>query len=93
MIVGVVMANGFPIAHHVLAGNQSQKTTFQDVLTEVDRRFGLERGRVIVVADCGLVSAENLDDLSKSTFRYLLGIPTRRCQEAVSVFEALDDTV
>jgi len=37
VVVGVVMANGFPIAHHVFAGNQSEKTTFQDVLTDVDR--------------------------------------------------------
>jgi len=90
VVVGVVMANGFPIAHHVFAGNQSEKTTLQDVLTDVDRRFGL--GRVIVVADRGLVSAKNLDYLSKSTFRYLLGIPGRRSQEAVGVFDALDDT-
>jgi len=90
VVVGVVMANGFPIAHHVFAGNRSEKTTLQDVLTDVDRRFGL--GRVIVVADRGLVSAKNLDYLSKSTFRYLLGIPGRRSQEAASVFDALDDT-
>jgi len=90
VVVGVVMANGFPIAHHVFAGNQSEKTTLQDVLTDVDRRFGL--GQVIVVADRGLLSAKNLDYLSKSTFRYLLGIPGRRSREAVSVFNALDDT-
>jgi transposase len=90
VVVGVVMANGFPIAHHVFVGNQSEKTTLQDVLTDVDRRFGL--GRVMVVADRGLVSAQNLDYLSKSTFGYLLGIPGRRSQEAASVFEALDDT-
>jgi len=90
VVVGVVMANGFPIAHHVFAGNQAEKTTLQDVLTDVDRRFGL--GRVIVVADRGLVSAKNLDYLSTSTFRYLLGIPGRRSQEAASVFDALDET-
>ncbi len=47
---------------------------------------------MIVVADRGLLSAKNLDYLSKSTFRYLLGIPGRRSQEAVGVFNALDDT-
>ena len=89
VVVGVVMANGFPIAHHVFAGNQSEKTTLQDVLADVDRRFGL--GQVIVVADRGLLSAKNLDYLSKSTFRYLLGIPGRRSEEAASVFGALDE--
>ena len=90
VVVGVVMANGFPIAHHVFAGNQSEKTTLQDVLADVDRRFG--PGQVIVVADRGLVSAKNLDYLAKSPFRYLRGIPGRRSPEAASVFNALDDT-
>jgi len=89
VVVGVVMVNGFPIAHHVFPGNQSEKTTLQDVLTDVDRRFGL--GQVIVVADRGLISAKNFDYLSKSTFRYLMGIPGRRSEEAAGVFGALDE--
>jgi len=90
VVLGVVMANGFPIAHHVFEGNQAEKTTLQDVLTDVDQRFGL--GHVMVVADRGLVSAENLAYLSQSTFRYLLGLPGRRSREALEVLEALDDT-
>ena len=88
VMLGVVMANGFPIAHHVFAGNTADKTTLQHVLDDVDRRFGL--GQVMVVADRGLVSAANLEFLSQSKFRYLLGLPGRRSQEAAAVFEALD---
>jgi len=90
VVLGVVMANGFPIAHHVFEGNKAEKTTLRDVLTDVDRRFGL--GHVLVVADRGLVSPDNLDYLSQSKFRYLLGLPGRRSREAREVFEALDDT-
>ena len=90
VVLGVVMANGFPIAHHVFEGNRAEKTTLRDVLTDVDRRFGL--GHVLVVADRGLVSPDNLAYLSQSKFRYLLGLPGRRCREAVEVLEALDDT-
>jgi transposase len=90
VILGVVMANGFPIAHHVFEGNQAEKTTLQDVLTDVDQRFGL--GHVLVVADRGLVSPKNLEYLAGSKFRYLLGLPGRRSREALEVLEALDDT-
>jgi len=79
-VLGVVMANGFPIAHHVFEGNKAEKRTMQDVLADVDRRFGL--GHVMVVADRGLVSAGNLEYLSQSKFRYLLGLPGRRSKEA-----------
>jgi len=87
VVLGVVMANGFPIAHHVFEGNQAEKTTLQDVLTDVDQRFGL--GHVLVVADRGLVSPKNLEYLAVSKFRYLLGLPGRRSREALEVLERM----
>ncbi len=90
VLLGVVMANGWPIAHHVFAGNTAEKTTLTKVLSDLERRFGL--GRVMVVADRGLVSADNLDFLAATKYRYLLGIPGRRSEEAAQVFAGLDDS-
>lgn len=89
IMAGVVMANGFPIAHHIFPGNTAEKTTLIGVLTDLERRFGLNR--VMVVGDRGMVSPPNLEFLSGTPFRYLLGIPGRRCEEAVAVLDALDD--
>jgi transposase len=89
VILGVVMANGFPIAHHVFPGNAAEKATLQKVLRDLQSRFGLRR--VMVVSDRGLVSPDNLEFLSKTQFCYLLGIPGRRCEEAVEVLKALDE--
>jgi len=89
ILLGVVMANGWPIAHHVFPGNTAEKKTLIGVLRDLDRRFGLNR--VMVVGDRGMVSPSNLDFLSSTPFRYLLGIPGRRCEEAVAVLDALDD--
>jgi transposase len=89
VLLGVVMANGFPIAHHVFAGNTSEKKTFRGVLEALESRFGL--GHVMVVSDRGLVSPENLAFLSKSRFCYLLGIAGRRCEESASVLACLSE--
>jgi transposase len=89
VVLGVVMANGFPIAHHVFPGNTAEKTTLQKVLTDLQRRFGLRH--VMVVSDRGLVSPENLEFLCREQCSFLLGIPGRRCDEAEQVFKALDD--
>jgi len=75
VLLGVVMANGFPIAHHVFPGNTAEKKTLQDVLLDLEIRFGLRR--VMVVSDRGLVSPENLKFLSQTRLHYLLGIPGR----------------
>ncbi|MFQ5352520.1 MAG: IS1634 family transposase [Candidatus Binatia bacterium] len=89
IMLGVVMANGFPIAHHVFPGNTTDKTTLIGVLTDLEKRFGLNR--VMVVGDRGMINPDNLEFLSGSPFRYLLGIPGRRCEEAAAVLGALDD--
>lgn len=89
VMVGVVMANGFPIAHHVFPGNTADKKTLAQVLTDLEERFGLDR--VMVVADRGFISPDNLQFLANSKYRYLWGQPGRRSAESAQVLEALDE--
>jgi len=90
VVVGVVMANGFPIAHHVFAGNTADKATLKKVLTDLQRRFGLRH--IMVVSDRALVSDENLEFLTKHKLSYLLAIGSRRSDEAKEVLSRLDDS-
>ena len=89
VVLGVVMANGWPIAHHVFPGNQAESKTLRKVLMDLDRRFGL--GRVMVISDRGLTTPENLAFLSETPFRYLLGVRGRRSNEARAVLDALQE--
>jgi transposase len=89
VVLGVVMANGFPIAHHVFAGNTADESTLQQVLSDLQERFGIRH--IMLVSDRGLVSPENLQFLSEHKFSYLLGIGSRRSQEAEQVLARLDE--
>ena len=59
VLVGVVMVDQWPIAHHVFRGNARDATTVPAVLQDLDRRFGLRR--VVFVGDRGMVTAANLE--------------------------------
>jgi transposase len=62
-VLGVVQsAEGLPLMHTVHAGNVSETKTLQSMLTSVLQRFPIER--VIVVADRGLLSLENVAELT-----------------------------
>jgi len=50
VVLGVVMANGFPIAHHVFPGNSADKTTLKKVLRNLQERFGLRDARRVLSA-------------------------------------------
>lgn len=74
--VGLVMINGWPIAHHVFDGSLRDSETVETVLKDLQQRFGL--GRVILVSDRGMVTIENLALLRQRGQGYLVGLKRRR---------------
>jgi transposase len=91
VVLGVVMANGFPLAHHVFAGNTADKATLRAVVKDVEQRLGLRR--VLVVGDRGMVSEANLGFLTQEgrQVRYLVGLAGRRCDESAAVLARLQE--
>jgi len=75
VLVGVVMMEGWPIAHHVFAGNRLDQTTVGEVVEDLRRRFGLER--VVFVGDRGMVTLKNLEQLRQAEQGYLVGLQRR----------------
>jgi transposase len=75
ILIGVVMMDGWPIAHHVFAGNRLDQTTVQEVVRDLNQRFELKR--VILVGDRGMVKLKNLEELRQAGQGYLLGLQRR----------------
>ena len=68
VIVGVVMVAGWPIAHHVWAGNRIDHSTVQEVISDLRKRF--EFGRLVFVGDRGMVTDENIESITKEEHGY-----------------------
>lgn len=81
VLVGVVMIDGWPIAHHVFEGNQRDCSTVQSVLKDLEERFGL--GRVVFVGDRGMVTSKNIDLLRSGQHGYVVGLNRRRRPEVL----------
>ena len=86
VLVGLVMIEGWPIAHHVLAGNLRDSTTVAEVLADLQARFGLRR--VVFVGDRGMVTSSNLDWLRAKEQGYVVGLKRRRQPEILRYLEA-----
>lgn len=76
VLVGVVMVNGWPIVHHVFRGNLRDAQTVEQVVTDLEQRFGLRR--VVFVGDQGMVTTDNLAMLKARGHGYLVGVQRRR---------------
>jgi len=87
IVIGLLTtADGVPIAHHVFAGNTADVTTLAGVLSDLRSRFGV--GGVCVVADRGLVSADNLESLAAQGFSHVLATRLHRDPACAAALEA-----
>jgi transposase len=67
----VVTRDGIPLGYEVFAGNRTDVTTVEEIVTTMERRYG--EARRIWVMDRGMVSAENIAWLQSSQRQYLIG--------------------
>ena len=82
VMLGVVQtAEGLPIHHEVFAGNAAETHTLVPTIEKVLSRFAIRR--VVLVADRGLLSLDNLDAIKEikvqgEPLEFILAVPARR---------------
>jgi transposase len=84
----VQTAEGLPIAHRVWGGNVAETSTLASAIAEVTRNYPVQR--IILVADRGLLSVDNLAMLdglkvADQPLEYIVAVPGRRYVEFVEV--------
>ena len=97
VMLGVAQTgDGLPIYHEVFAGNTAESPTLLPTLKTVLERFPSIR-RVVLVADRGLLSLDNLDALSAirlesgEPLEFVLAVPGRRYSEFVDRLRPFHD--
>src|SRR5262245_33236178 len=90
VIVGVVMVAGWPIAHHVWAGDRIDHSPVQEVIKDLRRRFAF--GRLVFVGDRGMVTEANLAAITRDEHGFLVGVKRRRNPRIDGWLAAVDET-
>ncbi len=88
MIVGLVMdQDGRPLGSELWPGNTADVTTLLPVVDRLRARFGV--GRICIVADRGMISAQTIAALEQRKLEYILGVRERSTAEVRST--VIDD--
>jgi transposase len=88
--MGLLMDNlGFPIAYKLFKGNDNDCTTLLPVLKETRRNFDL--GRIVVVADKGINTSENIYYNLKRGNGYVFSQSVRRAAKELKAYVLNDD--
>ncbi|MCM8774730.1 MAG: IS1634 family transposase [Candidatus Omnitrophica bacterium] len=86
ILLGIVLADGLPIAHHVFAGNISDKTTIDSVTEDLQKRFKLRN--IIFVADKGISTNDNIKKLRELEYKYIVGVSMRNVAEGKEILSS-----
>ena len=85
IIIGVVMMEGWPIAHHVFAGNRLDQTTVLEVVKDLNTRFDLNR--VVFVGDRGMMTIGNVEKFRNLQQGYLVGLQRRNRKDTFAYIQ------
>jgi transposase len=91
VVVGVVMVAGWPIAHHVWAGNTRDSKTVKEVIDDLTTRFHF--CRVVFVGDRGMVTEKNVETLTNADgdWGFLVGMTRRQNPEAERLIDRVQE--
>ena len=93
-VLGVIQtAEGLPIAHRVHAGNVGEVSTLVPMIEDTLQRYRI--ARVVLVADRGLLSLDNIEAIEAlrtpagKPLQYVLAVPGRRYAEFAELVHAV----
>ena len=91
IVIGVVMVAGWPIAHHVWAGNTRDSATVKEVIEDLQKRF--EFRRIVFVGDRGMVTESNLKvlQIEDGSRGFLVGMTRRQNPEAETLIDRVQE--
>jgi hypothetical protein len=85
VLVGVVMVDGWPITHHVFAGNGRDATTVPQLMEDLEQRFRLRR--VVFLGDRGMVTSDDVALLRPRQQGYIVGLNRPRREDVYRAIE------
>ena len=72
IVLGLLVSiDGYPLAYDIYEGNKFEGHTMLPIIDAFKLKYDL--GKLIVIADSGLLSASNIDELQEKGYEFILG--------------------
>lgn len=82
IVLGLLVSRGgYPLAFEMFEGNKFEGKTMMPVLESFKNKYAIKKS--IVVADAGLLSKDNIEELKKSGYQFIVGARIKNETRAV----------
>jgi transposase len=92
VVLGLLVSKGgYPLAYSIHEGNKYEGHTMLPIVKDFVSKFNLED--FVIVADSGLMNAENIKELEKNNYKYIIGARIKSENQAVREWILSQDKV
>jgi transposase len=82
IVLGLLVSrDGYPLSYEIFEGSKFEGHTMLPVIETFCQKFGLEK--VIIVADAGLLSRSNIEELGSKGYEFILGARIKNESEEI----------
>jgi len=82
IVLGLLVSiDGYPLAFDIYEGNKFEGHTMLPVIDSFKKKYNLEK--LVVIADSGLLSNKNIEELQKKNYEFILGARIKNETEAI----------
>jgi transposase len=82
IILGLLVSkNGYPLAYEIFEGNKFEGHTMLPVVDAFKSKYNLDK--LIIIADSGLLSSANIDELLSKEYEFILGARIKNESKAI----------
>lgn len=82
IVLGLLVSkNGYPLAYEIFEGNKFEGHTMLPVVEAFKSKYNL--GRLVIIADSGLLSSANIEELTAKNYEFILGARIKNESKAI----------
>lgn len=82
IVLGLLVSlSGYPLAYEIFEGNKFEGHTMLPVVEAFRERYQLDK--LVIIADAGLLSNKNIEDLLRKEYEFILGARIKNESEAI----------
>ena len=86
IVLGLLVSQGgYPLAYEIFEGKKYEGYTMLPIINGFKEKYNLKK--LIVVADSGLLSKENVEELISNQYEFILGARIKNEKQEISVFK------
>jgi len=78
----LVTKQGLPVGYQVYSGNTFEGNTLEDAIKQIKEKYKIDQ--VIFVADSGLISHKNIDELHRNDISFIMGARIKNQNKKIS---------